>query len=160
MSLPFLLISVIFTAFTNGEGKAEFPKWSWDTLQSMTFFQGCNATGTDIAFNQTMLDIITRYNVITIEKGQGQNSDLPGWFAEDYMLAAAKQIKSVNPEIHIGFYLNSVLDWTQYRLHQQFMEHKEWWLRNQNGTLIRMRGDHHFANYTDLLNFDISNPEM
>ena len=81
-----LFILLFLATHTLGDGNVNFPKWSWDTLQSMTFFQGCNATGTDIGFNDEMLDVITKYNVITIEKGQGQNSSVPGWYAEDYSL--------------------------------------------------------------------------
>ena len=143
-----LAIFALFIAQINGDGNVTFPKWSWDTLQSMTFFQGCNATGTEIAFNSTTIDIITRYNVITIEKGQGENSTIPNWYAEDYMMAAAKQIKFINPSIQVGYYLNSVLDWTQYRLHYEFLNHSEWWLRNATGAVIRINGDTHFNNHT------------
>eukprot|EP01083_Nonionella_stella_P227006 805742_1 len=133
-SLILLLIQTTIQ-YCHTDGNVTFPQWSWTTLQSMTFFQGCNATGTEIAFNDTMLDILSRYNVITIEKGQGENSTIPNWYAEDYMLAAAKQIKSINPNIQIGYYLNSVLDWTQYRLHYEFLNHPEWWLRNATGSV-------------------------
>ena len=150
----FLTLSICFIFSTKAD--LQLPKWSWDTLQSMTFFQGCNATGTEIAFNSTALDIISRYNVITIEKGQGENSTIPNWYYEDYMLAAAKQIKSVSPTAQVGMYLNSVLDWTQYRLHQAFLNHPEWWLRNATGAIIRGNGDHHFNNNTGLLEFDMS----
>jgi len=142
------------------DGSVTWPLWSWDSLQSMTFFQGCNATGTEIAFNETALDVLSRYNVITIEKGQGENSSIPGWYAEDYMLAAAKQIKAVNPSVQMGYYLNSALDWTQYRLHYQFLNHSEWWLRNATGAIIRLNGDSHFNNHTGLLSFDMSNYEL
>merc|ERR1719242_1839038 len=97
-AFSFVVLLIIHEA--NSKSSVNFPEWSWDTLQSMTFFQGCNVTGTTIAFNESMLDTISRYNMVTIEKGQGQNSTIPGWHVEDYMLAAAKQIKSVNPKIH------------------------------------------------------------
>eukprot|EP01083_Nonionella_stella_P291534 991956_1 len=153
---PMVTIAYLLIGLCLGDGEVTFPQWSWDSLQSMTFFQGCNGTGTEIAFNPTMLDVLSRYNVITIEKGQGQDSSVANWYAEDYMLAAAKQIKSVNPTAQIGYYLNSVLDWTQYRLHHTYQNHPQWWLRNATGAVIRSNGDMHFNNHTDLLNFDMS----
>ena len=76
------------------------------------------------------------------------------------MLAAAQQIKAINANIHIGYYLNSALDWRQYRLHHTFMSHPEWWLRNAQGSVIELDGDRHFANHTDLLNFDFSKSDF
>ncbi|ETO27411.1 hypothetical protein RFI_09723, partial [Reticulomyxa filosa] len=75
---------------------------------------GCNASG---AFNETTVEILARYSFVTIEKGQGENGTIPGYYAEDYMLQAAQQLKAANPDIKVFFYWNSVLDWEMYRMH-------------------------------------------
>ena len=90
--------------------------------------------------------------MVTIEKGQGSNN--PG-YAEDKIIAVAKSIKEVNQSIQLIFYYNSVLDWEQYRLHEEFLQHPTYWLKNASGLPVRIPGDHTFKQPKDgMLVFD------
>ena len=129
------------------------PPWTWDTVQ--TFFQGCNSTGA--TFNDTILSYIIRNPIVVIEKCQGDNmtTSNPGYY-EDYALAAAKQIKAINKSIHMGFYINSQLDFIEYSMHNYFSNHSEWWLRNATGAVIRSNGGANTKDPYNHLNFDFS----
>jgi hypothetical protein len=77
--------------------------------------------------------------MVTIEKGQGFHdgsapcSATSGSCAEDKILAQIAAIKKRRASISTVFYMNSVLDWYFYRMHYQFLEHPEWWLRCSKG---------------------------
>eukprot|EP00329_Picozoa_sp_Boothbay-MS584-11_P000178 2720_1 len=42
-------------------------------------------------------------------------------------------IKQRDPTISTVFYMNSVLDWYFYRMHYQYLQHPDWWLRCSKG---------------------------
>jgi hypothetical protein len=66
-------------------------------------------------------------------------------------------IQAVNPNVSGIFYYNSAMDWPFYRLHAQFEQHPEWWLREwPSGTVVRINGDPSFPNHTDMLSFDFA----
>ena len=71
--------------------------------------------------------------------GQGFNdgstpcSATGGSCAEDKIIAQIAAVKKRNPAISTVFYMNSVLDWYFYRMHYQYLQHPEWWLRCSHG---------------------------
>ncbi|XP_062514276.1 uncharacterized protein LOC134189897 isoform X2 [Corticium candelabrum] len=97
--------------------------------------------------------------MVTIEKGQG--SDVSDCCAEDKIVAAAKQIKAANSSVYTLFYYNSVLDWNQYRMHQLFLKHPDWWLKNASGDPVHIPGDGSFKQPKEgMLVFDFSQEEV
>jgi len=81
------------------------PKFSWEKLP--IFFHGCNLDGNkDGGFNQADLDIIKHFPLVTMEKWQGQNVEPYTW-EEDAWVAAAKQIKDINPDIAVVVWFDS-----------------------------------------------------
>ncbi|XP_065830203.1 uncharacterized protein [Oscarella lobularis] len=144
-SLSFLAIVLVVSAVA-----AKMPIFSWDTVPVYSHL--CNKTG---PFNDAAIQVLARFPLVTIEKGQEAN--VSDCCAEDKILAAAKQIKAVNSSVQVIFYYNSVLDWNQYRLHAEFLKHPELWLRNASGDPVRIPGDHSFKQPKDgMLVFDFS----
>ena len=47
--------------------------------------------------------------------------------AEDKIVAAARQLKQARPGISTLFYLNSVMDWPEYRLHKTMQANPTWY---------------------------------
>ena len=136
---------IAFISFSLSE--LQFPPWSWDTVVNMSFFQGCNSTGTDIAFNEENLDLISKFAIVCIEKCQGMNdTSLPNYHYEQYATAAAKQLKSVKPNIHMMYYLNAKLDWPEFELYYKSLNYPSYWLRNISGDVVYTNGDGHFYN--------------
>ena len=102
------------------------PRFSWDTVQP--FYHSCNESG---AFSEEALAVITKFPIVTIEKGQGLNAaPSPGHHAEAKILAALRSVKEADKNISTVFYYNSVLDWTMYDLHEKLVARPDLWLRD------------------------------
>lgn len=133
-------------SFLLPSSRALRPRFSWDTLGNMSFFHACNESG---LFSSEALDTITKFPFVTIEKGQGFNDGSApctasgGSCAEDKIIAQIGAIKSRDPTISTVFYMNSVLDWYFYRMHYQFLQHPDWWLRCSQGPDEASRGRKH-----------------
>lgn len=71
--------------------------------------------------------------------GQGFDDGSPactatgGSCAEDKIIAQIAAIKQRDPTISTVFYMNSVLDWYFYRMHYQYLQRPDWWLRCSKG---------------------------
>jgi hypothetical protein len=53
------------------------------------------------------------------------------------LISAARQLKAINPNASVLFYLNTMMDWDQYDLHSWLLEnHPEWWIVNQKGETV------------------------
>ena len=64
--------------------------------------------------------------------------------AEAKIIAAAMQIKAVQPQVKIMFYLNSVMDWIMYDLHKTMEANPEWWMKDDAGEYIMLAGQKTF----------------
>ena len=114
------------------------PRFSWDTVP--VFIHMCNKTG---PFNASTAQHIARFPMVTIEKGQGDNSTIYPYnesYAEAKIADACEQIKSLNSSIICIFYYNSVLDWEMYQLHEKMLQHKGYWLRDSNNVTVYLKG--------------------
>jgi len=117
------------------------PRHSWDYVANMTFFHSCNESG---LFNEEALDTIARFPMVTIEKGQGFH-DGTKRYAEEKIIEQIRAVKARDPMISTVFYMNAVLDWYFYAMHQEFLQKPEWWLReSQSGKPFYAYGDKHF----------------
>ncbi|XP_065830205.1 uncharacterized protein [Oscarella lobularis] len=125
---------------------ARMPKFSWDTVP--VFNHMANVSG---PFNDEAVRILARFPLVTFEKMQG--ASLSPCCSEDKIVEAAKQIKATNSSVITIFYLNSVLDFTNYRLHEELLKRPELFLRNASGDIVRI----HPGKSPELLNvFDFS----
>lgn len=104
------------------------PKHSWDYLANMTFFHSCNESG---SYSEEALDVITKFPLVTVEKGQGFN-DGSGRMAEDKIIEQLAAVKARDSSIATVFYMNSVLDWYFYHMHEEYLKHEDWWLRRSD----------------------------
>jgi hypothetical protein len=91
---------------------------------------------------------------VTIEKGQAVQ--VASGYAEDKIVSVLKRVKEVDPNISTIFYYNSILDWPFYRMHEEFLKHEEWWVKDNKGKTCRMSGDGTFPNHTNMLSFDFT----
>ena len=110
---------------------AALPQFSWDTLP--VFFHSANTSG---QYSVEALKSIAKFQMATFGKWMG--SDVPSIGDEDEMVMAMKSIKQVNPKISTYFYMNSYQDTPlMTRMHREAQQHPDYYLRVDNGTLVR-----------------------
>jgi len=103
-----------------GPATAIRPAHSWDTLGTMSFFHACNESG---PFSDRALDTITKFPLVTIEKGQGfRDTDCTKYgapsapCAEEKIIQQCAAVKKRNGSIATVFYYNAVLSWYFYHM--------------------------------------------
>ena len=121
---------------------AALPLFSWNTVP--VFWHAANSSG---PFSDAAVDFIARsgFASATLEKSQGL--DGPGnttTFAEERILAAARQLKTANADLPVVAYFNSVLNWPYYRLAASLAMHPSWALQNVSGHPVLLHGDPSF----------------
>ena len=113
-----------------------FPRFSWSTLP--VFWHAWAPE----PFNASTLDFINRFPLVTIEKGMSRDEAPAGRDAELKIVAAAEQVKKRNSTIKVLFYLNSLMDWHWYELHQYCLQHKElMWAFDKHHQPVTLRGE-------------------
>eukprot|EP01063_Lacrimia_lanifica_P017667 TRINITY_DN24701_c0_g1_i1.p1 TRINITY_DN24701_c0_g1~~TRINITY_DN24701_c0_g1_i1.p1 ORF type:complete len:412 (+),score=99.13 TRINITY_DN24701_c0_g1_i1:71-1237(+) len=125
---------------------SRLPPRNWETVGGRAFLHGCNPEG---LFNASELALAAKFAFLTVEKGQGYK--LPGT-AEEKMAAIAQQWKDERRRQGLAegtaiFYLNSKLDWTMYKFHEQMESHPEWAAQMGDaveGAPCRLPGDRTF----------------
>ena len=159
--IPIMALTIMSLMVLNviNVGGTKMPLFSWDTVP--VFVHMCNASG---PFNDSTMDYLTRFPMVTVEKGQGLNATNEPYasqYAEEKIMDALKRVKQLNSSIITILYLNTVLDWTMYQMHQTMIQHPEWWLKDEHGNVVRIEGDHHFPQPTDgMLVFDHSQQKV
>ena len=93
---------------------------------------------------------------MTIEKGQSVFDPTDTRSAEDKIVDVLKRVKAKDPNISTIFYYNSILDWPFYKLHNDFLKHPEWWVKDKKGQVCRMSGNGTFPNHTNMLSFNFT----
>ena len=120
LTLSFALLLLFLCFIDTTLSAMHMPSFSWDTPP--VFIHMCNATG---PFNETSLQFIAKFPMVTIEKGQGINATtvMPyaSYYAEQKILEACQSIKAVAPDITCILYYNSILDWTMYQMHEKLI---------------------------------------
>lgn len=141
-----MMSGVLLTLPLLGVGLA--PQHSWDTLGGMSFFHACNESG---LFSEAALDVITKFPMVTIEKGQGFLADDCADFnttfpcAEAKIAAQCRAVKQRKPSIATVFYMNSVLDWYFYHMHLRVADTPSFELHDSTtGKPVLTSGDKHF----------------
>ena len=118
-----------------GLGASPFPAFSWDTVP--VFWHAANQSG---PLSDSALDFIARFPLATIEKFQAQQVSPKGTGAEAKIVAAAKQIKERNSTVKVLFYLNSIMDWDMYNLHDYCKQNsRNMWLYDDKGKPVMIR---------------------
>jgi len=113
----------------------------------MVFFHSCNRSG---LFSQAALNTISRFSMVTIEKGQGFDTGQAGCAAlqerppcaEAMIKEQLRRVKMHNTRVTTVFYMNLVLDWYFYDMHTM-LESKPAWqlLDSRSGKPMRVSGD-------------------
>eukprot|EP01084_Bolivina_argentea_P038740 71636_1 len=139
------LLASLFTAhlyFLQIGNAVKYPQWSWDHVP--VFMHTCNTSG---PWNNKTLQYFTKFPIITFTKGSGlyaTEQPYASQYAEDKIIEACTQIKALKPEIICILYYNSIRDWTYYKLHDTFIEHPSWWLRDNNQQIVLVSGANSF----------------
>lgn len=134
------------------------PFFSWDYIPLA--FHGANRTG---MYNKETVDVLGKhYQMVTIEKWYtacGSKHPIqngPWCNVEEAMYTTFNQLKAINPNITNIMYLNSMMDFTMYRLHQlaENLEAKgtRVWLRDKNDNKVIYCNDGNY--YCNVLNWD------
>jgi len=137
-------------AFGTSEA-AKFPPFSWDTLPVAWH----SDNGDSHQWTDDELHTLAKYSAVTFEKTQGGNFFPPevgghkgltcqngtdtsgcGCCEEDYLIRAAKVLKSVRSDLHVYAYVNSVIAYPWYAGAQRLLQNENLWLRDVNGTLL------------------------
>lgn len=145
----FLAASVVVLAEASLPDK--FPPFDWKTLPVAWH----SDNGDSSKWTAVELQTLAKYSAVTFEKTQGgdffppavgghkgltcQNgTDTSGCSCceEDYIVKAAKVLKSVNQNVHVFAYVNSVIAYPWYAGAQRFLTNESYWLRDVNGTLL------------------------
>ena len=144
-------------------GPSPAVRFSWDTVP--VFLHSDNVTG---PFTDEAIEFIAkRFAMVTIEKYQGPNAGgenkvwrpEPGVVEcceEDRIVANLRRMKQVNKNLTTILYLNSILDFPQYRLHELIKARPSLWLNTSEGTPLMMSGDGH--PHQDMMAYDMTNP--
>jgi hypothetical protein len=119
------------------------PRFSWSTVP--VFYHSCNFTG---PFLPSALDVMAKFPMVTVEKGQGVDDPNDGRYAEDKIIEALRGVKQRDPNVSTIIYFNNVLDWPFYKLHEELLRQPKLWVRDSTGTPCRSSGDPSFPNHT------------
>lgn len=123
--------------------KDYYPEFSWKTVPVAFHFAKRDRLMTD-----KELEFVTSHaNFIVLEKGHGG-----GKTTELGIEQEAQKIKEINPKAKVIFYWNAFLDYNLYEAHQEYENHKEWWLKKLDGSY-----DYKSAKTK---RYDLSNPEF
>ena len=147
------------------------PRFSWNTLP--VAFHSSNVSAPIGMYNTESLNILARYSMVTIEKWQGMNGLFPnnsfnwlncqngtdvtncGCCTEDNIVEVGKAIKEVDPTTLVIGYHHSYIGYPIYRNGQILDSSPEWWLKDENGTVIHWNGNESWV-YWDHGNKDAS----
>ena len=122
-------------------------QFNWSTVQP--FFHADNVTG---QYSNEAIHSIARFPIVTFEKWHGACSsadrqcpsidrDVYPCCEEDRILTDLQRVKAINPNTTTVIYFNMVLDFPQYKLHQQMLANPHWALALPNGSRCLMSGD-------------------
>lgn len=176
-------MSIICLFITNVAATKLPATFNWSTLP--VAFHSSKSTG---RWNQTEIDQLSRYAMVTVEKYHNIESFVPastlahdyfdpdglyacqngtdlsrcGCCVEDEIVAALSDLKEANPNITRIAYLNSNIAYPWYRAAIPFAQHPEWWLRDEQGNPMHWKkpGDGvAVSNYTWMI-WDHSQPQV
>ena len=121
-------------------------QFSWDTVP--LYQQLCNPNATlGQAFPKERLEFLaTHYPLITLEHCQGYYSFTQNgshYRIEDYFVSASNELKAVNPNVTVLFYVSSVKGEAYYRwCSEGFQEHPSWRVVNENNDVCTSDAGH------------------
>jgi len=123
------------------------PRFSWDTLP--LYWYSTNASG---PFSQEVAEYAATFPVVCPNGNHERFLDPVEAGEQAKLLQAAKQLKAINSNVSVLYYMNSMMDWTQYDLHEWLhSNHPEWWVKNKEGQTVCL---------DDQPLFNLSIPEM
>lgn len=126
----------LFLLLSSASAQPSLPPWTWGTVP--TFVHCSNSSG---PLNDAILDTMAAASWTVIEKFQCVECAPVGRGGEAKVLAAAAQIRAVNPSAAIFFYF--AVDYTRnwYTLGDYFDAHPELEVHNADGTLATVRSE-------------------
>ncbi len=108
------------------------------------------------------LEDIAKYNLgsyktVTIEKGEGLIGASSNSKAEERMVTACQLVKSQLPNMPCFTYVNQLLDWKYYDIHDQYES-----LLGSDASIVNYKanGDKTFPNFVNLNVYNFANPKV
>merc|ERR1719468_1151693 len=129
--------------------KDAWPRFSWDTVP--VFFHSCNFSG---PYTDEAIAIMTKFPMVTIEKGQGVEDANAPRPAEEKIVSTLQRVKEADGNVSTLFYYNSLMDWSVYRMHEEFLNEPSWHLKDVDGNDCKINGDPLFPDHIGMLLFD------
>ncbi|MBU2877946.1 putative glycoside hydrolase [Aliiglaciecola lipolytica] len=122
-----------------------YPNFNWDTVPVYAHF---GRTKGDLSHEENLF-IASHYDFVTLEKGHGLKKH---GSSEKGIIAGAKALKQLNPNMKVLFYWNGLLDYSLYDAHDTFSKIKNGAIKTKSGELDLKRGH--------LKKYDLANPEV
>jgi hypothetical protein len=118
------------------------PAFSWDTLPS--FFHCANQSG---PMSEDSIQLMAKFPMVTIEKFQGPCAQTaaasPACDQEAIIVEVLRRVKAANANVSTILYLNSVLDFPQFKLHATMAADPALQLKDGAGVPVKMSGGGH-----------------
>ena len=110
------------------------PKFSWHTMGGMVFMQLCNPNATleSPGYPDDIMRTLSRYPMVAFEKCVGTST---AGYEEDKVVVSCSALKAHNLNISCIFYLNTELDFTGFRLYDEFERRPDLWLMQSSGSV-------------------------
>ena len=122
--LPWILTVLSVPGASSSAYTPRGPRFSWDTIPC--FFHSSNSSG---PMSSASLALMAKFPMVTIEKFQGacahRDDASPACKQEEVIVDVLRKVKALNSNVSTIFYYNSVLDFPQYKLHQELLAHLE-----------------------------------
>ncbi|WP_342804717.1 putative glycoside hydrolase [Alteromonas sp. M12] len=122
-----------------------YPEFNWDRVPVYAHFGRTNG---ELSHQENQF-IASHYDFVTLEKGHAIKKY---GSSEKGIIAGAKALKQLNPNMKVLFYWNGLLDYSLYDAHETFSKIKDGAIKNKDGELDLKR------DY--LKKYDLSNPQV
>ena len=147
--MPLLLAAAALAAAMLAVPPPSSVRFSWDTVQP--FFHADNVTG---PYSDEAIRSMAKFPIVTLEKWHGAcvgsatadhcpdiSRDSYPCCEEERIVSDLQRVKAINPNASTVIYFNMVLDFPQYKLHQDMLANPHWALALPNGSRCLMMGD-------------------
>ena len=126
--------------------RAHYPGFNWHTVP--LFAQLGKTTG-DFTMQEAEF-LANHFKVIALEKTQGLQGSAGS--VEDAIYRAARQLKAINPETKVMFYLDTFMNYPMFESSEEFRAHAQWALKDKEGKAVVIADG--------LPNYDLTKPEV
>lgn len=115
---PLAVLHAADTSSLHAAASSSLPSFSWDRVPQFMIVRKRTA------FTDDEIRLLAAAPIVVFEKNNGYED---AGCVEDGVLAAAKALKAVNPDVITIFYWNAVIEYGNYRANRVFDQHADTW---------------------------------